>query len=74
MTCTIVYNALSQDHPGVLKQQHASFGNGLHKGDVFHPNFQNGWPDIFIHSTTQPAFIFSSASCAGVAAATAGEV
>ena len=72
----IIYNALSQDHPGVLKEQRASYDDGLCPGDVFHPDFQHGRPayfDVSIRCTTQPAFISSCASCAGVAAA-AGEV
>ena len=72
----IIYNALSQDHPGVLKEQRASYDDGLRPGDVFHPDFQHGRPayfDVSIHCTTQPAFISSCASCAEVAAA-AGEV
>jgi len=72
----IVYNALAQDHPGVLKEQRASYDDGLRPGDVFHPDYQHGRPayfDISVRSTTQPSFVSSSASCAGVAAA-AGEV
>ena len=48
----------------------------LHPGDVFHPDFQHGWPayfDVSIRSTTQPSFISSSAFFAEVAAA-AGEI
>ena len=44
--------------------------------DILHPDCQLGRPadvDVFTHSTTQPAHISFSASCAGVAAAT-GEV
>jgi len=73
----IVYNALAQDHPGVLKEQRASYDDGLCPGDVFHPDYQHGCPAYFtisVRSTTQPSFISSSASCAGVAAAAAGEV
>ena len=73
----IIYNALSQDHPGVLKEQRASYDDGLRPGNVFHPDFQHGRPayfDVSIRCTTQPAFISSCASCAGVAAAAAGEV
>jgi len=72
----IIYKALSQDHPGVLKEQHVSYSDGLRLGDVFHPDFQHGrsaYFDISVRSTTQPAYISSSASCAGVAAA-AGEL
>ena len=71
----IIYNALSQDQPGV-KEQRASYDDGLCPGDVFHPDFQHGrsaYFDVSINSTTQPALISSSASCAGVAAA-AGEI
>ena len=48
----------------------------MRPGDVFHPDFQHGRPayfDVSIRCTTQPAFISSCASCAGVVAA-AGEV
>ena len=72
----IIYNALSQDQPGVLREQRASYDDGLRPGNVFHPNFQHGCPayfDVSIRCTTQPAFISSCALCAGVAAA-AGEV
>jgi len=50
--------------------------DGLCPGDVFHPDYQHGCPayfNIFVHSTTQPSFVSSSASCAGEAVA-AGEV
>ena len=72
----IIYNALSQDHPGVLREQRASYGDGLRPSNVFRPDFQHGRPayfDVSICCTTQPSFISSCASCAGVAAA-AGEV
>ena len=72
----ILCNALSQDHPGVLKEQRASYNDGLRPGDIFHPDFQHGrsaYFDVSIHSTTQPAYISSSTSCTGVAAA-AGEL
>ena len=65
-----------QDHPDVLTEQHASYNDGLYPGDIFHPDFQNGrsaYFDASICSTTQPAYISSSTSCAGVAAA-AGEL
>ena len=61
-----------KDYPGVFKERHTSCDDGLHPGDVFHPNFQHGRPayfDISIHSTTQSTFISFSASCTGVAAA-----
>ena len=32
----IIYNALSQDHPGALKEQRALYDDG---SDVFHPDF-----------------------------------
>ena len=69
----ILYHALLQ---GVLKEQCASFDDSSHPEDIFHPDYQLGRPAYFnvsVHSTTQPAHISSSASCAGVAAA-AGEV
>jgi len=72
----IVYNALAQDHPDVLKEQRALYDDGLRPGDIFHPDYRHGhlaYFDISVRSTTQPSFISSSASCAGVAAA-AGEV
>jgi len=72
----IIYKALSQDHPGVLKEQCLSYNDALRPGDVFHPDFQHGhsaYFDISVRSTTQPAYISSSSACAGVAAA-AGEL
>ena len=72
----IIYNALSQDNPGVLKEQRASYDDGLRPGDIFHPDFQHGrsaYFDVSVRSTIQPAFISSSAACVGVAAA-AGEL
>ena len=68
----VIYNALSQDHPGVFKEHRALDDNEL----CFHPDFQDGrsaFFDISVLSTTQPTLISSSASCAGVAAV-AGEV
>ena len=72
----ILHHSLLQDHPGVLKEQRASFDGSSRPGDIFHHDYQLGRPayfDVSVHSTTQPAHISSSASCAGVAAA-AGEV
>ena len=70
----ILYNALSQDHPGVLKEQCASYDDGLCLGNIFHPDFLScsTYFDVSISSTTQPAYI-SSSTCAGAAAA-AGEL
>ena len=51
----IIYNALSQDHPGVLREQRASYDDGLRPGDVIHPDFQHGRPayfDVSIRCTT----------------------
>jgi len=73
----IIYKALSQAHPGVLKEQCVSYNDALRPGDFFHPDFQHGCSacfDISVHSTTQPAYISSSSVCAGVAAAAAGEL
>ena len=61
----IIYNSLSQDHPGVLKEQQVSCPDFQHRCSAYF--------DIFICSTTQPTFISSTASCAGVVAA-AGEI
>ena len=52
------------------------YDDGSHPGDVFQPDFWDGrsaFLDISVCSTTQPSFISSSASCAGVAVV-AGEV
>ena len=71
----IVCHALSQSHPGVLKEQRISCDNRSHPGDIYHPDFQYGHPayfDLSVCSTTQPSYI-SSSSCPGVAAA-AGEL
>jgi len=38
-TGNIVYNALAQDLPGVLKEQRASYDDGLRPGDFFHPGY-----------------------------------
>ena len=73
---SILHHALLQDHPGVLKERHASFDDHSRPGDIFHPNYPHGRPayfDVSVRSTTQPTHISSSASCAGVAAA-AGEM
>jgi len=72
----IIYKALSQDHPGVLKEQRVSHNDALRPNDVFHPDLQHGrsaYFDISVRSTTQPACISSSSACAGVAAV-AGEL
>ena len=51
------------------------YDDDLHPGDIYHLDFQHDHPAHFdaICITTQPVYISSSASCAGVAAA-AGEV
>ena len=72
----IVHHALSQNHPGVLKEQRASCEDQSCPGDVYHPDFQYARPaffDLSVHSTTQPSYISSDSTCAGVAAA-AGEL
>jgi len=73
---SVVHNALLQDHPGVLREQGASTSDDSRPGDLYHPNFRLGRPTYFdlpVRCTTQPAFISSAASQAGVAAAAAGE-
>ena len=35
----ILHHAFLQDHPGVLKEQHASFDDSSHPGDIFHPDY-----------------------------------
>ena len=53
-----------------------SYDDGSCPCDLFHPHFQDNrsaFFDISVRCTTQPSFISSSASCAGMAAAT-GEV
>jgi len=52
-------------------QQHASPDDGLCPGDV--SILTSSMADILMHTTARPAFISSSASCAGVAAV-AGEM
>jgi len=45
----------------------------LQPGNIFHPDFQHSrsaYFNVCVCSTIQPAFISSSASCAGVAAVT----
>ena len=56
----IVYNGLSQDHPGVRKEQRASHDDGSRLGDAFHPDFQDGRLAFFVisvRSTTLYLFI-----------------
>jgi len=68
----IVFHALSQSHPGVLKKQCVSYDDHSYLGDVYHPDFQFGCLAYFnvpVRSTTQPSHISSSSCCAGVAAA-----
>ena len=72
----IVCHALSQIHPGVLKERRVSFEVYSRTGDAYHPDFQFGrlaYFDASVHSTTQPSHISLSSSCAGIATA-AGEV
>ena len=73
---TVVHHALLQDHhPGVLQEQGIASSDQSHPGDIYHPDFSLGRPVYFhlsVRCTTQPAFISSAASQAGVAA-TAGE-
>ena len=47
----IIYNALSQDHPGVLKEQRVSYDDGSRPGDVFHPDGYSAFFDISECST-----------------------
>ena len=72
----IVYHALSQSHPGVLKEQHVSFEDRSLPDDVYHPDFQYGRPaysDLSVRSTTQPCHI-SYSSSAGIVAETGGYI
>jgi len=67
----IVSHALSQSHPGVLKEQRVSCEDHSRLGDVYHPDFQCGCPaffDVSVCSTTQSSYISSASTCAGVAA------
>ena len=64
----ILHHALLQDHPGVVKEQCASFDDSSCPGDIFHPDYQLGHPayfDVSVCSITQPAQISSSTSCVG---------
>ena len=73
---TVVYHALLQDHPGVLREQGIASSDRSHSGDIYLPDFSLGclvYFDFSVRCTTQPAFISSAASQAGVAAA-AGQV
>ena len=72
----IACHALSQSHPGVLKEQRVSCEDCSHPGDVYHPDFQYDRPTYFglsVCSTTQPCHISYSSSSAGITAA-AGEL
>ena len=65
-----------KSHPGVLKEQRASCEDQSRPGDVYHPDFQYVRPaffDLSVCSSTQPSYISSASTCAGVAAA-AGEL
>ena len=67
-----MYHALSQSHPGILKEQRVSTEARSRPGDVYHPDFQHGHPtyfDLSVRSITQASHVSSSSSCAGVAAA-----
>jgi len=44
---SILHHALLQDHPGALKEQHASFDDNSRPRDIFHSDFQNGRPTGF---------------------------
>ena len=68
----IVHHALSQSHPGVLKEQRASCEDQSCPGDVYHPDFQCVRPaffDLSVRSTTQLSFISFASTCAEIAAA-----
>ena len=68
----IVCHALSQNHPGVLKEQRVSYDDHSHLGDVSHSDSQFGHAAYFnvsVYSTTQLSHISSSSCCAKVAAA-----
>ena len=72
----IICHALSQRHPGVLKEQRVSYDNHSRPGDVYHSDFQFDHLAYYASacSTTQPSHISSSSCCAGVTAVAAGEV
>jgi len=67
----IVHHALLQDPPGVLREQGIAFEQPR-PGDIYHPDFTLCRPayfDLSVRCTTQPYFVSSAASQAGVAAA-----
>jgi len=71
----IVHHALLQDHPSVLQEQGIA-SDQSHPEDIYHPDFTLGCPayfDLSVRCTTQPSFISSTASQAGVAAASSEE-
>ena len=63
----IVCHALSQSHPGVLKEQCVSCKDHSRPGNVYHLDFQYGQSAYFnlsVCSTTQPCNIsYSSSHC-----------
>jgi len=67
----IVHHALLQGHPDVLSEQGIA-SDQSHPGDIYHSDFTLDCPAYFylsVRCTTQPSFITSAASQAGVAAA-----
>ena len=52
----IIYNDLAQDHPGVLKEQRASYDDGSCPGNVFHPYYIPTWL-LNISACSEPSFI-----------------
>ena len=72
---SIVHHALLQDHPGVLREQGIA-SDQSRPGDIYHSVFALGHPayfDFSVRCTTQPSFISSAASQAGVSAADSEE-
>jgi len=71
---SIVYHALLQDHPGILCELSIA-SDQSRPGDIYHPDFTLDRPayfDLSVRCTTQPSYISSATSKAGVTAA-AGE-
>ncbi len=69
--CEVIWHALQQDNPNARREQRVSGESQARPGDIYHPDYSNGYPtffDISVRNTLQPSVINRAASSAGVAA------